>query len=128
MLDYADDAILYSTIHTLADCTNYSKTNTLSNWATTWNMSFNPDKCEYLKITFKHIIQLYTINNIKIKEVSSASYLDITINHHLTWSNHTDNICNKALSVKAFLQWNLTSCPSNYYITSLYDKINPRIW
>ena len=74
----------------------------------------NPDKCarEYLKITLKHntLSYNYTMNNIKIREVLSAKYLS---NGHLTWSNHIDNICNKALSVKAFLQQNLTSCPPN---------------
>ena len=129
MLDhnYADDAILYSTIHTLADCTKLQQDlNTLSNWTTTWNMSFNPDKCEYLKITLKHNSYNYAMNNIKIKEVSLVKYLGITINGHLTWSNHIDNICNKALSVKTFLQQNLTSSPSNIklrtsYVTSLLD-------
>ena len=53
---YADDAMLYSTIHTLTDCISLQQDflNTLFHWATTWNMSFNPDKCEYMKITLKH--------------------------------------------------------------------------
>ena len=128
---------MYSTIHTLADCTNLQQDlNTLSNWATTWNMSFNPDKCEYLKISLKHntLTYNYTMNKITIKEVPSAKYLGITINSHLTWSNHIDNICNKALSIKAFLQRNLTSCPSNIkllcYITmirSILEYASP-VW
>ena len=77
------------TIHTLTDCINLQQDlNTLSHWATTWNMSFNPDKCEYMKITLKHntVSYNYTLNNAKIKEVSSAKYLGVTINNHLTWS------------------------------------------
>ena len=113
---YADDVMLYSTIHTLTDCIILQQDlNTLFHWATTWNMSFNPDKCEYMKITLKHntISYNYTMSNAKSKEVSTAKYLGVTINNHLTWSNHINNICHKALSVKAFLQRNLTSCPPN---------------
>ena len=63
------------------------------------------------------------------KKVSSAKYLGITINSHLTWSNHIGKICNKALSVKAFLQQNLPSCPPNIKLLLHdlyhYDKILP---
>ena len=63
------------------------------------------------------------MSNAKIKEVSMAKCLVVTINNHLTWSNHIDNICHNALSVKAFLQCNLTSCPPNIkllcYITMI---------
>ena len=103
---YADDAMLYSTIHTLTDCIILQQDlNTPFHWASTWNMSFNPDKCEYIKITLKHntISYNYTMSNAKIKEVSTAKYLGVTINNHLTWSNHIDNIYHKALSVKSFL-------------------------
>ena len=134
---YADDAMLYSTIHTLTDCISLQQDlNTLFHWATTWNMSFNPDKCEYMKITLKHntISYNYTMSNAKIKEVSTAKYLGVTINNHLTWSNHIDNICHKALSVKSFLQCNLTSCPPNIkllcYITmvrSILEYASP-VW
>ena len=74
------------------------------------------------------------MNNIKIKEGSSAKYLSININSHLTWSNRIDHICNKALPVKAFLQYNLTSCPPNIkllcYITmikSILEYASP-VW
>ena len=74
------------------------------------------------------------MSNAKIKEVSTAKYLGVTINNHLTWSNHIDNICHKALSVKSFLQRNLTSCPPNIkllcYITmvrSILEYASP-VW
>ena len=75
--------------------------------------------------TLKHntVSYNYTMSNVKVKEVSTAKYFGVTINNHLTWSNHIDNICRKALSVKAFLQRNLTSYPPNiklYYVTLLW--------
>ena len=82
--------------HTLTDCISLQQDlNTLSHWVTTWNMTFNPD-CECMKITLKHntVSYNYTIimSTAKIKEVSTAKYLGVTINNHLTWSNHIDNI------------------------------------
>ena len=50
--------------------------NTLSIWATTRNISFNADKCECMKIILvnEHITLTYnyTMNNIKIKVISST--------------------------------------------------------
>ena len=89
----------------------------------------------YIVITLKHntISYNYTMSNAKIKEVSTAKYLGVTINNHLTWSNHIDNICHKASSVKT-LQRNLTSCPPNIkllcYITmvrSILEYASP-VW
>ena len=78
-------------------------------------MSFNPDKSEDMKITHKHksVLFNYTLKNQYIKEVPSAKYLGITITNKLTWSTHINNITNKALSTKAFLQRNLRSCTSH---------------
>ena len=94
---YADDTILYSTIHTLSDCITLQKDlDSLTQWATKWKMSFNPDKSEHMKITHKHnpVLFNYTLKNQSIKEVTSAKYLGITITNKLTWSTHINNITN----------------------------------
>ena len=44
---YADDVLLYKTIHTKEDCLTL---NTLKLWANKWRMMFNPDKCEVIII------------------------------------------------------------------------------
>ena len=87
----------------------------LFQWATTWNMSFNLNRCEYMKITLKHnpLSFNYTMNGIRIKEVSTTKYLDITINNHLIWSNHIDDFSNKALSII-----------SNCFVTRLVERFN----
>ena len=53
-------------------------------------MVFNPQKCEFLRITNKKhpILNQYKIQTKNIKEVSHAKYLGVTISHNLTWSEH----------------------------------------
>ena len=96
-------------------------------WATKWKMCFNPQKSEHMKITHKHnpILFNYTLKNQPIKEVSSSKYLGITITNKLTWSTHINNITNKALSIKAFLQRNLRSCPSHIKLQCYTTMIRP---
>ena len=76
-------------------------------------MQFNPDKCQHLRITNKHdfINFTYNICNCNIQTVDHAKYLGVIIDNHLSWSKHISQITKKALSVKAFLQWNFNSCP-----------------
>ena len=51
---YADDVLLYNTIHSQEDCHNLQQDlNLLEEWATKWKMSFNLQKCEFLRITNK---------------------------------------------------------------------------
>ena len=50
---FADDCLLYRPIKTEADATKLQDIDALQNWESTWQMSFNPDKCEVLRITNK---------------------------------------------------------------------------
>jgi len=61
-------------------------------------MSFNPDKCEVLRVTAKqkNIIKAeYTIHGKPLNTVSSAKYLGLTIDTKLNYNEHVNNICNK---------------------------------
>jgi len=63
-----------------------------------WQMEFNPDKCEVLRITLntKRIITgTYLIHCKVLNLVPSAKYLGITIDSELTFNEHVDNICKK---------------------------------
>ena len=90
-------------------------------------MFFNPDKSVFMRITHKHnpITYNYTINDISIKEVSSTKYLGVTITNDLSWSTHITNITSTALSVKAFLQRNLMSCPTQIKLKCYNAMIRP---
>ena len=77
-------------------------------------MSFNPQICEFLRVTNKRnpILHTYYIENTLIKEVLSATHLGVTIDSKLTWNDHIQRIVNKANQINAFLHRNLRHCPS----------------
>ena len=97
--------------------------NTLSEWANKWLMSFNPSKCVHLTITRKTnpLKSSYSICGSVIQQSNSTKYLGVTITSNLSWSEHINNITNKANSMRAFLQRNLNqshqSVKSTCYIT-----------
>ena len=85
----------------------------LEGWATNWKMLFNSQKCEFLRVTNKKdpILTQYNVQREVIREVTHAKYLGVTIDQHLSWSEHIKQITTKANKVKGFLQRNLYSCP-----------------
>jgi len=69
--------------------------NSLVEWSIVWLMSFDPTKCVHLKISNKQCIKYY-INQHQIEQSTHATYLGVTIDEHLKWTNHVDKIVAKA--------------------------------
>jgi len=84
-------------------------------------MSFNPDKCEVLRVTAKqkNITKAeYTIHGKPVNAVSSAKYLGLTIHTKLNYNKHVNNISKKANSSRAFIHRNTGSCPGKVKATA----------
>ena len=81
-------------------------------------MSFNPDKCEVIRITNKKkiIVAKYTIHGQVLHETNRAKYLGVTIDNTLSWNSHIDIMTKKANNTTAFLRRNLSSCPNQHAI------------
>jgi len=78
---YVDD-VLYSNIYSQDDCHALQKDlDSLTQWSQTWQMVFNPKKCEFLRVSNKKRIIPYNyyIANFPIKEVNHIKYLGVTI-------------------------------------------------
>ena len=125
---YADDVLLYRVISNEADtiCLQ-NDLFTLENWANTWQMKFNPPKCIHLAITRKKtsIKHCYQIHGQQIQQSNSAKYLGVVIDQHLTWKEHVNNICSKAIKAKAFLQRNLHQCPASVKSNCYTSLVRP---
>ena len=81
------------------DCINLlTDLSTVQKLCKTWQMEFNPTKCEYLQITNKHnfIDTHYTLYGHNIQKVTNAKYLGITFDCHLNWKSHINIIDAKA--------------------------------
>ncbi len=108
---FADDALLYRCIRSDTDVKQLQDDlDHLQTWEKTWLMSFNPDKCEVLRVTNKtNIIDAhYSIHGTVLRTVDEATYLGITIHKNLSWKPHLSKICKKANSTRGFLQRNLS--------------------
>ena len=72
---------IYTTIYSQEDCHNLQHDlNLLEEWATKWKMTFNLQRCEFLRITNKKypIFAQYLIQNEIIREITYAKYLGVT--------------------------------------------------
>ena len=125
---YADDVLLYNIIHSQEDCYNLQQDlNLLEEWTTKWKMTFNLQKCEFLRITNKKypIFAQYLIQNEIIREATHAKHLAVTIDQSLKWSEYVKQITNKANSVHGFLRRNLYSCPMSTKINCYKVLVKP---
>ena len=73
-------------------------------------------------IIIKNCYQIYCQN---IKQASSTKYLGITIDQHLTWTDHINEICNKANIAKAFLKRNIHQCPISIKANCYKSLVRP---
>ena len=112
---FADDCLLYRSIRSQDDAAAIrDDLASLQIWESKWLMSFNPDKCEVLRITNKRkgVIQHeYTIHGKVLRTVESAKYLGVTLSKNLNWKPHIINITKKANSTLGLLRRNLGKCP-----------------
>ena len=69
----------------------------------TWQLKFNPDKCEIMRITHKQdkSKERYTLdpNGEILKSVRNIKDLGIKISYDLSWSNHIHEVVNKGNKV-----------------------------
>ena len=125
---YADDVLMYSYINSKDDCISLQKDLTaLEQWSHKWQMSFNPTKCEFLRITNKKapLIHSYYIATSLIKEVTSVKYLGVQIDNKLTWNDHIQYITHKAAQVNGLLYRNLRQCPPHIKTVCYKSMVRP---
>ena len=102
---------------------------TLMQWAHTWEMEFNYQKCEFLRVTSKQysVIHNYHMDSIPIRQVSHTKYLGVTIANNLSWNKHIQTITNKARQFNNFLYRNLRQCPSHTKCSCYKIMVHPII-
>ena len=70
----------------------------MSNWARMWQMTFNPDKCEVMRITHHRDTSVPTYNFFgkPLKVVHKSKDLGIIMSNNLKWSDQVNSTVNKA--------------------------------
>ena len=111
---FADNSILHREIKSTNDQLQLQNDlNKVFKWAEQWQMCFNAVKCEFLQITrkTKPLKHTYSVDGKNITETYKHKYLGVTINKHLDWKDHVQNITSSARSTLGVLRRNLSSCP-----------------
>ena len=107
---FADDTAVYLTVTSLEDAnTLQTDLDTLQEWERTWDMEFNPGKCQVLHVTrsMQPLQSNYTLHGQVLESVDSAKYLGINIFEDLVWNTHIQEITGKANRTLGFVKRNV---------------------
>ena len=100
---FEDDCLLYRSSISDSDTTTLQKDlNSLFEWSSKWQMSFNTRKCNTLRVTTKKnpIVHTYSMGTDELETVSHHPYLGVELSSNLKWTHHINIIAaraNKAL-------------------------------
>ena len=96
---FADDVSLMQTFKNTPDLENIINKDleTLNNWATQWNMDFNPAKSEMLIISNKKLKSKprIVLKNSTVKQVTHHKHLGLHFSEDMKWSFHIDQTIKK---------------------------------
>ena len=129
---FANDTAVYLTVDNLNDSkTLQNDLDTLQTWERTWDMEFNPGKCQVLHISRVNqpIHSQYTLHGQIFESVGCARYLGISISEELTWNTHIKKILTKANRTLGFVKRNVRTKKKNKSVKELAYKtfVRPKL-
>ena len=129
---FADDGVLYKNIFSLSDCeTLQVDIDNLPQWESDWQMKFNVTKCHSMRVTrhspLKQIKNSYILHNQTLEQVTSATYLGITITDNLDWGHHVPEVSTKATQTLGFLRRNLALAPRETNDMAYKTLVRPKL-
>ena len=105
---FADDTKVYRVLNDITnnESTLQSDLNSLSTWATKWQLTFNPEKCEIMRITHKRDDSKpsYSFCGKVLSQVNSTKNVGITVCSDLSWSHHVSATVSKANKVLVLIK------------------------
>ena len=83
--------------------------NHLQEWERTWDMQFNPSKCQVLHISRarQSTHSRYTLHGEILESVDCALYLGVSISTDRSWNTHISQITSKANQTLGFVKRNV---------------------
>ena len=96
---FADDCLLYCIVRSREDTDSLQyDLNSLIDWASKWQVSFNTSKCKHPRVTTKKnlIIHNYKTANNLLVTVKHHPYLEVELSNSFKWTNHSNNMTAKA--------------------------------
>ena len=122
---FADDAVMYREIWSSQDEVTFpNDIDSITDWAKTWQMSLNFDKCNVMSITRSNSESTinYQMSSVPLGIVSSHKYLGIFIQDDLQWDTQVREVKSKASKILGLLRRNLSNC-STYVKEQAYNSL-----
>ena len=119
------DAVMYREIWSSQDeVTFQNDIDSITDWAKTWQMSLNFDKCNVMSITRSNSESTisYQMSSVPLGIVSCHKYLGIFIQDDLQWDTQVREVKSKASKILGLLRRNLSSY-STYVKEQAYNSL-----
>ena len=127
---FADDAILYTTVANDQDSTKLQQDlNHVCQWASKWQMTFNPKKCNTMSVGLKRTKSHheYTMLGETLAQVQEHKYLGVTIAEDLTWNSNYRCTVSKANKILGLLQRNIYQCSKETKAKAYKALVRPHL-
>ena len=123
VLLYADDLKIFRVIENTGDCVKMQNDlNNFTQWCDNNNLALNLNKCKVMRFYrgSQPMVFNYSLNNSFLEPTTTFKDLGVFFDTTLSFRNHYDFICNKALKLLGFLKRSLADfsnidCFKNVY-------------
>jgi len=125
---FANDCVLYKVIKSSQDHLLLQQDlNNLVQWADTWQMKLNIEKCVTMTCTKSSapIPIVYFINKHPLKIIDQHDYLGVRLHSSMTWSHHIQCKVNKATKDLNFIKCILHKCTREVKTTAYFTLVRP---
>ena len=127
---FADDTAVYLTVTNMQDSqVLQSDLESLQHWERTWDMEFNPGKCQVIHITRSKspVKSRYFMHNQELESVNAAKYLGVTISKDLSWNTHINNITSTANKTLGFVKRNVVIKNKDIKTMAYNSLVRPQV-
>ena len=127
---FADDTAIYLTVTSMQDKqVIQSDLGSLQHWERTWDMEFNPDKCQVIKITCsKSLVKSrYFMHYQELESMDAAKFLGVTISKDLSWNAHINNITSTTNKTLGFVKRNVVTKNKDIRTMACNSLVRPQV-
>ena len=127
---FVDDTAVYMTATNMQDSqVLQSDLESLEDWERTWDMEFNPGKCQVIHITHSKspVKSRCFMHNQELESVDAAKYLGVTISKDLSWNTHINNITSTAIKTMGFVTRNVVTKNKDIKTMAYNSLVRPQV-
>ena len=127
IVKYADDVSIFHFVRDSSEDRLQAEWDNVVHWSEAMNLPLNFLKCHVIDFVTKRSLSLSPVimsDNNCLNEVSSMSFLGVTLSNNMKWNAHVDKVVNKAIK-RLFLLRNLrrAHCPENLMLMCYFSFI-----